>query len=123
MNLGLIKSFNAGGAIPARTLVKFGADDKTVVAAAAASDAIIGITCDVDAALGDPVDVQLTKIAIGKASAAIVRGAFLTSDAAGLAITAAPAAGVNNRTIGIALQSAAAGDLFDIFLEQGSVQG
>ena len=123
MNLGVIKSFNAGGAIPARTIVKYGADNKTVVAAAAATDAVIGVSCDVDAALGDPVDVQLQDIGLFVASAGITRGAMLTSDAAGKAITAAPAAGANNRLIAMAMNDAAAGDIFDGLIIQGSIQG
>jgi hypothetical protein len=123
MNIGLVKNFKAGGTIPARTLVKFGADERTVVAAAAATDAIIGISCDVDAVAGDPCDVQLTQIAIAKAGGAITRGGFVTSDANGAAVAAAPAAGANNRVAGIAMQDAANGDLLDVFLEQGSIQG
>lgn len=123
MNIGLTKNYKAGGTIPARTLVKFGADDRTVVAAAAATDNVIGVSCDVDAVVGDPVDVQIQGIGLAIASAAITRGALLTSDAVGKAITAAPAAGVNNRIVGIAWQDAASGDIFDVLIEQGTVQG
>jgi hypothetical protein len=122
-NIGLTKNYKAGGAIPARTLVKFGADEKTVVAAAAATDSVIGVTTDIDAALNDPVDVQLQGIAIVKAGGAITRGGFVASDANGNGVTPAPAAGANNRVVGIAMQDAVLNDLFDVFLRQGTLQG
>ena len=64
MNRELVKAFNAGGAIASNTLVKFGADNDTVVAAAAAADFVIGAVGLVavpglGAVTGDRVDVQL----------------------------------------------------------------
>jgi hypothetical protein len=123
MNIRFVKNFKAGGTIAARTIVKFGADEKTVVAAAAATDAILGVNTDVDAVSGDPCDVQFQGIAICKAGGTITRGGLVTSDASGNAVAAAPSAGSNNRILGIAMQDAVVNDLFDVFLEQGSVQG
>ena len=123
-NVMLFKSAVAGAAIPAYTLVKPGADDATVVPAVASTDAIIGAVQEVSPALGERVDVALVGIAYVTAGAAITRGALLTSDASGRVITAAPAAGVNARTVGIAVESAgAAGDVIRVLLSQGSVQG
>lgn len=122
-NRGLTKNFNAGGTIPAFTICKFGADEKTVVAAAAATDSILGVSTDVDAIVGDPVDVQIDDIAYVIAGATVARGALVTSDAAGKAVAAAPAAGVNNRVLGTALQDAVVGDKFNVYMNQGSIQG
>jgi hypothetical protein len=63
-------------------------------------------------------------IALVVAGAAITRGALVTSDSQGHAVTAAPAAGVNNRIVGMAYEAAtAAGDIIRVFLAQGAVQG
>lgn len=124
MSMILAKNFLAGAAIAAFTLVKFGADDSTVVPTAAATDLIIGATMDVPAALGERVDVQLIGDAYVVAGAAAVRGTLATSDATGRAVTAAPAAGANNTVAGQFLESAsAAGDVVRVLLNQGSVQG
>ncbi len=123
MNAELTKNYNAGGAIAARTLVKFGADSKTVVAAAAATDAIIGVSTDIAVVGGEPSDVIHEGIALVKAGGAITRGQLLTSDANGQAVAAAPAAGANNRVVGVALQDAVAGDLLDVLIDLGSIQG
>jgi len=123
-NVMLFKSVVAGAAIGTYTLVKLGADDGTVVPATASTDSIIGAVQEVSPALGERVDVALVGIAYVTAGAAITRGALLTSDASGRVITAAPAAGVNARTIGVALEAAtAAGDQIRVLLSQGSVQG
>jgi len=123
MNQGLTKNYNAGGAVTQRRFVKFGADDKTVVLAAAATDLIIGASTDIDTALGEPTDVQMDGIAILKAGGAITRGNEVTSDATGQAVAAAPGAGANNRIGGIALASAANGDLIPVLLSPGVKQG
>jgi hypothetical protein len=119
----LTKSFVAGGAIPARSIVKFGADDLTVVVAAAAADFSIGVTTDLAVVAGETVDVIVGGIGEAVASAVVTRGALLTSDAVGKAIVSAPAAGVNNRIVGEAFTSAVAGDIFPILISQGSLQG
>jgi hypothetical protein len=123
MNQGLTKNFNAGAAVGKRLLVKFGADGKTVVQAAAATDKIIGASVDIDSAIGEPCDVAFGDIVPVIAGGNITRGDLVTSDANGKAVTAAPAAGANNRIAGIAMDDAVAGDLVDVFLKQGSVQG
>ena len=76
------------------------------------------------AALGERVDVVRVGIAWVEASAAITRGALITSDPTGRAVTAAPGAGLNNRIIGIADESAsAAGDVIRFMLAPGMLQG
>ncbi|NOT18564.1 MAG: DUF2190 family protein [Sulfuriferula sp.] len=120
----LAKNYVAGVAIPAYTLVKFGSDDSTVVPAAAATDFVIGVTMDIAAAQGERVDVEVIGTAYVVAGAAAARGALVASDASGRGVTAAPAAGVNNRIVGIFLEApSAAGDVVRILLNQGSLQG
>ena len=119
----LLKNFTAGAAINAYRICKFSAAE-TVTLAAAATDLLIGVNNDVAPALGERCDVVMLGIAFVEAGAAVSLGVMLTSDAVGRAITAAPGAGVNNRVIGLALESAAAaGDVIRVLLEPGVMQG
>ena len=122
-NVQLFKSYTAGAALAAYTLVKFSAAE-TVVAAAAVSDSIVGVSHDIAAAIGEHVDMVHDGIAFVVAGAAVAQGELLTSDASGRVVTAAPAAGTNNRTIGIAIEAATAlGDVIRVLLSPGSFQG
>ncbi|NMQ05286.1 DUF2190 family protein [Candidatus Accumulibacter phosphatis] len=122
-NPSLIKNFSAGAAISPFRQVKFSAAE-TVIQGAAATDATIGVANEVGAASGERQDVVLDGIAYIEAGAAVTIGTLITSDATGRAVTAAPAAGTNNRIVGIALDAAtAAGDVIRVLLAPGSVQG
>ena len=119
----LIKSFTAGAAINAFRIVKFSAAE-TVVLAAAATDNLLGVCGDVSPAAGERCDTVLTGITMVEAGAAIAIGSFVTSDAVGRCVLAAPAAGVNNRVVGVNLDAAsAAGDVVRVLLEPGVMQG
>ena len=119
----LLKNMVAGGAINAFRIVKFSAAD-TVVLSAAATDSIVGVCNEVSPASGERCDIIMQGIAYVEAGAAIALGAPITSDASGRGVTAAPAAGVNNRILGIALEAAtAAGDQIRVLIELGYMQG
>lgn len=122
MNRLLTKSFLAGAAIPANTLVKFSADN-TVVPAAAATDLIIGVSSELPTDSGAMCDVVMAGIADVKAGGAITRGVLVTSDASGEGVAAAPAAGVNNRVLGPALVTAADGDIVPVLVMPHQIQG
>jgi len=122
-NPGLIKCYNAEGGINPYTIVKFGANDFGVVPAAAATDKLIGVTREFGSASGEPSDLIHDGITYVKLGGTVARGDLLTSDASGQAIVAAPGVGVNNRIIGYARQSGVVGDVIDIVIEPGSVQG
>lgn len=123
MNPLLYKAFAAGAAIAARRIVKFSAAE-TVIQGAAATDSLVGVSSDIAAASGENVEIVTHGIAYVEAGAAIAIGALVTSDSVGRGVTAGPAAGANNRTIGIALEAAsAAGDIIRVLLSPGSVQG
>ena len=122
-NPTLIKTFAAGGAIAAFRIVRFSAAD-TVVQAAAATEALAGVTMDVAPANGERTDVVMGGIALIEAGNAITLAQFVTSDASGRAVPAAPGAGVNHRIIGYPLEAAtAAGDIIRVMLSPGSLQG
>lgn len=117
---GLIISYLAGAAIPARTFVKFSAD-RTVVAAAAATDAIIGVTTEVACASGDFVDVIRSGFAEVIAAGAITRGTHVTSDGNGNAVACAPGTGTTAQSIGICEVTAAASDIVDILVVRSQI--
>jgi len=118
----LTKAFKAGGTITAKRIVKPGAADDTVVAAAAATDFLLGVAQD-SAVSGGRLDVQVMGVAFIKAGGTVTRGNEVTSDASGQGVAAAPGAGVNNRVIGIALDSAVSGDEFKVLIVQSVKQG
>ena len=122
-NPQLFKSLSAGGPIAAYRIVKFGSAE-TVVAAAAATDSLIGVSADLTVASGERVDVLLAGIACVEAGAAVALGDPLTSDAVGRCVPAAPATGVNHRVIGIALEAASeAGDVIRVLFSPSTLQG
>lgn len=122
MSPGQILNFDAGAAINGNRILKLSAD-ATVVQAAAATDALIGVSDSNGAASGERIDVTLTGVAEICLGGTVTRGALLTSDSAGKGVAAAPSAGVNNRVIGVALVSGVSGDIIDVLLSPGSMQG
>lgn len=122
-NPGLTKTFDASGAIPAYTIVKFTATDFQVTQAAAVLDPLVGVTTEVAAADQDRVDIVIDGIAYVLSGGTIAAGDAITTNASGQAVTAAPAAGANNKCIGRARQSAVAGDVFEVMLGYFVLQG
>lgn len=120
----LLKNFIAEAAISPYRQVKMGSADGKVTPATAATDMTIGVCNEVGPALGERCDIIVVGIAWIEAGAAITRGNLVTSDATGRAVTPAPAAGTNNRYVGIALESAsAAGDIIPVSIHPGMMQG
>lgn len=122
-NPGLIKSFNAEGAIQGRRIVKFGTDDGQATQATAETDILFGVSEIIDADDGDRVDIVLTGIPEVEYGGNVSRGDQLTAGADGKAVKAAPAAGVNNRIVGTAMVDGVAGDYGSVLLGPGQVQG
>lgn len=124
-NILLAKSYNAGGAINANSIVKAGANDYDVLQAdgPTAAAKLIGITTDIAAASAERVDVVVAGIADLKLGGTVARGDPITSDASGNGVSAAPGAGVNNRIVGIALISGVSGDLIPVLINQSMLQG
>jgi len=123
MNPGLTKTYTAQGAIPARAIVKAGSADGTVTVATSGADAIIGVNERLDVDNGDRVDVSHGGIAEIVCGGSVAFGSYLTASNAGVAVAAAPAAGVNARTVGLALTSGSAGDIIDTLLTLTRIQG
>lgn len=122
-NPGLFKTFTAESAVSAYTIVKHGTADTNVVPAAASTDALLGVCGMVAGDLGKRVDIVLDDIAEVIYGGTVTRGDWLTSDANGKAITAAPGAGVNANVIGRAMVSGVSGDIGTVLLALGRIQG
>lgn len=120
----LIRNFAAGGTVNPRRLVKFGSSDREVVQASAATDLIIGVVASSEVrSAGDRVDVVLVGIADTDMGGTVARGTKVTADSNGKAVAAAPAAGVNNHVVGIAMVTTASGDIAEVLLSQSVNQG
>ncbi len=91
-----VRSFVAEAAISANRVVTFGATDDNVLTAVAVTSTLIGIVEGVSPVLGERVDVVMTGIADLQIGGSVTRGAYITVDAQGRGVAAAPAAGVNN---------------------------
>jgi hypothetical protein len=121
----IILTYSFAAATPARRLVVAGASDHEAAAATGAGAPILGVTEQAHAiAAGRPGDVVVSGIAVVEAGAAAARGSYVTADASGRAVVAAPAAGVNANVAGVLLESAgAAGDFVRVLLAQSRIQG
>lgn len=117
------KSFNAGGAIAANSIVKAGANDYDVLQAAAGADKVLGISTELAAASAERCDVVLEGVADLKLGGTVARGDLLMSDASGFGIVAAAAGGSNVRVVGIAVISGVSGDIIPVFLSPSMFQG
>ncbi len=118
-----VRSFVAEAAISANRVVTFGATDDNVLTAVAVTSTLIGIVEGVSPVLGERVDVVMTGIADLQIGGSVTRGGYITVDAQGRGVAAAPAAGVNNNVIGVALQSGVSGDIIPVLISPGRIQG
>jgi hypothetical protein len=120
----LTKSLEATTAVTKRRLVKFGAADGAGVPAVDATAFIVGVSSDVDTAIGERISVYSTgNIADVEYGGAVARGDPLTADAQGRAVAAAPAAGANAFIVGYAEVSGVLGDIGSAYILPGRIQG
>ncbi len=121
----ITKTFNAEGTISQYRIVKVGAADNGVLQATAVSESLLGVCVTPSGVVsGDRVDVQMFGECLIECGGAITRGAEITTDANGKAVAAAPAAGTNNRIVGIALATTlASGDIMPVLLVPSVKQG
>lgn len=106
------KAYTADVDIAPYLILKAGSADGFATVASAATDALIGVSENVPVPAGRVVDVIQGGPANVVAGGAIAAGDYLTSDANGKAIKAAPASGTVANVIGKANVSAVAGDIF-----------
>lgn len=124
MNREFVKSYNAETALVGNLIAKFGAADYGAAQAAAATDILLGVVDDqMTYAIGDRADIIHEGIAFVLLGGTVARSNFVTSDANGKGVVAAPAAGANVNVIGRALQSGVAGDIIEVLLNIIQIQG
>lgn len=119
----LSKNYTAGGAVSAFRIVKMGSNDGEVVQAAAATDLLMGVCGAIAPASGERVDIYKDGVYPVEFGGTVTRGQPVTADASGKAVVAAPSAGSNVRIIGFAEVSAVSGDVADVWIAPGIMQG
>lgn len=134
---GLIKTFFAEGQIAPRRIVCFGTSDNQAKQAAAAEDALFGVSDSLGGADGATADVTLSGLAEVVYGGAVDAGDLLTADSEGRAVAASrhtheenlagtyeqeaeTAAAAGARTIGIAMVSGASGDIGSVHVMPGA---
>jgi hypothetical protein len=122
-NPDLAKTYNAEANIPPYTIVKFGANDFGVTPGAASTDTLVGVSTNLNVLSGNRVDIYHEDIAYVKLGGTVTRGNFVTSDVNGNGVAAAPGAGINAGVVGIARQSGVVGDVIEVLLGPGRIQG
>jgi hypothetical protein len=119
----LIKNFIAETAVAAFRVVKFGSTDEYVVQGAAVADSLIGVCGAIAGDAGERCDITLVGTTDVELGGTVTRGDLLTVDSSGRAVTAAPAAGVNNNVIGRAMVSGVISDIGSVLISQSRTQG
>ncbi len=122
-NDGLIVAYDAGGTINAHRIVKVGGSDYEALQATGNGEAFLGLSTDVKAESGEPVDVIRDGIGNIEYGGSVTRGDWLTADADAKAVTAAPASGTNVQVIGRAEVSGVAGEIGAAFIRPFELQG
>lgn len=122
-NVILNKNYVAEAAISPYRIVKQGTADGNALQAAAANDFLVGVCEAVGPAIGERCDIVKMGIADVEFGGTVTRGGPVTSDATGRAVAAAPAAGSNVRIIGFAEVSAVVGDIAQVLVAPGIMQG
>lgn len=122
-NPGLIKCYVAETTVGKYRIVKPGSTDDHVVQAAAASEALMGVSGFVGGDAGGRVDIIKSGITDVEYGGSVTRGDWLTSDANGKAVAAAPVVGANTNVIGRAEVSGISGDIGSVLIAPGRIQG
>jgi hypothetical protein len=125
MHAVLDMSWLAGGAITQWTLVELTASE-TVTQVNAVTDQPMGV-CQESITAGDATNgriclVRVLGVTLVKSGGSITRGALLRPTATGTVQALAGVAGTSEVVVGIALDDASSGDLFEMLLTPGARQ-
>lgn len=121
-----IKNYIAGGVASPYRIAKHGTADGQVLQADANNIPFVGVYAipeTTTVALGERADICVDDFHLLEYGGAVTRGDALTSNATGMAITAAPGAGSNMNIIGYADVSGVAGDIVDVYVRPAQIQG
>lgn len=122
----LVQPCTANAAVDPFLIVKYlssGTVEGLVLPAAASTDLCCGISTDIRSEIAEPCDVIIAGAARVRYGGTVARGAKLTADATGRAVTAAPGAGVNAQIIGIAMISGVIDDIGEALIAPSVMQG
>ena len=120
--LGLVKNFTAETAIPKRRIVAFGAVDG-FAALAVAAPGVMGVSGIRGADVGGRVDIYLSDFHDVEFGGAVANGDYVTADADGRAIKAAPGAGLTMDVVGRAFATGPAGSIGSILVQPQQITG
>lgn len=121
-NFGLVKNFTTETLVNKRRIVAFGASSGLVKQAIGDADTF-GVSGVRGAQSGERLDVYLDGVRSVECAVVVTAGQFVTADADGRAIPAAPAAGVQMLVIGRALESGGVGAQLDILIQPQQITG
>lgn len=114
--MSAFRGYKAEAAVEAYRIIKAGSADMTCVKSVAATDALLGTADSLDKVTGEVVDVYVSPIGEVRLGGAVVRGAALTSDANGKAISTTT---IGHRIIGFAEVSGVADDVITYIRDLG----
>lgn len=114
----LFRSRVAEGAVSAYHIVKAGTADMSCVAAAAATDKLLGTSDELDHTTGETVDLQLGPVGKVVLGGTVAAGDALTSDANGKAVKTTT---IGDRIIGFAEIAGVANDIVTYMRAPGVV--
>lgn len=113
-----VLSFQSAGALAARVIVKLNTTAEQVVVAADATEPLVGVSYDKATAADQTVGVIASGTAKVIAGGTIARGAFVTGTTSGHAAATTTA---EDYYVGIAMQAAVSGDIFEVKIQPGHV--
>lgn len=111
-----IRTCKTSAAIPAFRIAKFGSDDETVALASASTDALAGISQEIDAPASGRVDLAEDGPHSVQLGGPVTRGDFLTAGTDGKAVKC-----TTGNYIAQAKQSGVAGDIIYIHICRGVI--
>lgn len=120
--LGLVKNFTAETEIPKRRIVAFGATDGHVALAGGAAG-VMGVSGIRGGKNGGRVDIYLSDFQDVEFGGPVANGDYVTADADGRAIKAAPGAGVTMDVVGRAFVTGPAGSTGTILVQPQQITG
>lgn len=115
---GMSVGYLAEAAVNRYRICKFGTGDKTVIQAAAATDKLIGVSCQINSGINDTCDVWRSGIRKVVYGGTVAKGDLLTADANGKAVATTTA---SDRIIGVAEISGVADDIGSVCISEGII--
>lgn len=123
MNPGLVKSFTAEVDVLPHRIMSFGTNDYGVTPATSATAKSFGVTGQLGATAGNPIDVVMSDVEWVELGGVVAAGDFITAGAGGVGVLASPAAGANVRVLGHVLIAGVSGDRVPVFINPSMMQG